>query len=390
MTKELFPLSESTTKVDPVKQTLSILAETQKQLREAFRQRNLSYSEAAAWQLFSTASETVYKYNRSLELAFALGEAKPAPPARIGNSRRLIKSLAPLLEQQLNLRQELACLYLSKYPLLLESNLPQSIILAGGVLLDFDNYFDPIESNPLQPQVIEAVAKSLAYLDRVNLLLFSCPEIDAYYLTSSSSSDYIKTYANRNTGVVNAKSVLRLTRDLTTIGVNVKLNIVAGFSDEEDYIFPVLGNFGTDPQETKTRRDRYFASFKQQCQRVYSSIPELNLVNWSSLDISSPNELDVPVCMIETEADRVLQLFQPDSYYQGLAIPNRAQLRQISRLKIKTYANQGVNLKKLFPYVIGLQNETPGPFRTRMINLGLDSVGQVPFIYPFDPKTSLY
>lgn len=371
----------------------SILAELDQielELRQAFSQRNLQYSQIEAWRLFDQASQIVFNYRQSIDVAFATGQTKPPQPARLSNSRRLLNTLSPLLERQSQLRQSLYELYQKKYCRLISSDLPRPITLAAGILLDNDNYYDSSAQNPLRPLIIQTVASGLALINKVDLLLFSCPEIDAAYLTGPYPSDYIKTTANRNTGVINAKSILQLTKDLSAAGVTTRLNIIGGFTDEEDYIFPVLGAFNTNSSELQVRRSQYFANFTTQCQRIYANVPELNIVDWSTNPgYPQKRNITVPEQMISTEAERLAQLFQPGSYYGTLPLPTSNQLRQIAILKIKTYAQQGQSLKTLFPYTIGLQNEFPGVLRTQMINLCLDD-DQIPFIYPFNPKESLY
>jgi hypothetical protein len=223
--------------------------------------------------------------------------------------------------------------------------------------------------------------------------MFSCPEIAPFWLTTEEPELFVNENAKINTATANPRPVNYMTKILTSLDIPSRLNIIVGEQDEEEYIFPVIGNFGIKPEVVNQRRKNYLSSFKNQCKEKFPGV-EISIAGWSELSKSSPTIQEDLLSMqyVDEESERISSFFQPSGYYAGLKIPSLYQLKEISKLKMQTYAKQGWVLKNLFPTGIGIQNEVPAQLRTLMLNALLIGRGRerLPMLYPFNPRTSIY
>ena len=317
-------------------------------------------------------------------------EVKPRA-LEVNRARRLINSLKPIVTDLEVAKTELATKVASEIGIeYCEAN--QAALLGAGAILSIDK-FSPTTPNPDKTIIFTSISNTLRESGQMELLMFSCPEIKAFWLNTDEPDSFINTEAKVNTATVDPKPINQLSRILGALDISSRLNIVVGELDEESYIFPVLGNFGVDVQRLTERRSEYLQSFKSLIAKTYPGT-NLQILSWSEIANSGLIVLDkLPsLSFIVDESRRMKDFFKPGGYYDGLPEPNPQQLIQMARLKMQTYTRQGNTLKKLFPNAIGIQNESPALLRTLMINAGLKAEAQetIPYIYPFNERRNIY
>ena len=322
-------------------------------------------------------------YQRRWDQASAKGLPKPDQTLALNQAFRLLRSVQPLTERISKTRQQLADQISEEYGF--SRDLPEDIRLAVGAILECDR-FSPAGLNPDRTTILRQIQSGLVKNQKVELFTFACPEIDSAYLTGPDPDYFIQTSASRNNISVNTKAILKLAQNLGAADIPWELTIIVGEEDEENYLFPVLGNFGTNPQFLKQRRSEYLESFREQCRKLLKEIPQ-KILGWTQLKPPSPSSLSgLNPSLINQEASRMTEFFQPGSYYGSLPQPTETQLRQIAQLKVATYGFQGVTIKTTLPNTVGLQSEQPVDLRTDMLNSALPEQEKLPFIYPFNPK----
>lgn len=317
------------------------------------------------------------------------GGEKPRS-TEFNNARRLKNSLKPILTE-LDLTKQKVVERISNEFGFDRKKFTDDEILATGAILNIDK-FPPARTNQDIPLIISNVSNGLQQNGKVQLLMFSCPEIDASLLTTPYPDMYIRTIAGVNTGTADPRPLNRLTEILSALDIPSEQEIVVGELDEENYIFPILGNFNTNEQTLRQNRAEYLASFREQA-TVTFPYTNVNVFGWSefSQEISGNDNLP-SFRYLDEEINRMEILFTNGRYYSGLPNPSPDQLFKISMLKMRTYAKQGQTLKEIFPFAIGIQNEFPARLRTLMLNAELLAYRNepIPMIYPFNERESLY
>lgn len=252
-----------------------------------------------------------------------------------------------------------------------------------------------------------AVMESVARDAPIRLALFVCPPANFEALRSDDPASYIGDNLHASVLSRQVPRLRPLFRDLEAIGVTVELLAIVGDTDEDDYIWPVLGRpEKLDPAALDAASVRLAASVAS-----YLTAPTLRQNRWEPkvattdvvrvLRLSALPEdpaaeavrrrlADDPWIAFDrsdlaAEARIMSKLFEFGSYYQGLAVPIRWQLEQMIRLKFASYAAQGLALRKLDPALVLLQTERPSRLRNRMINAGLVASGMPPI-----PAIDLY
>lgn len=306
------------------------------------------------------------------------------------NARRLKNSLKPILGE-LELTKQKLIERISDELDLDRKRFADNEILATEAILNIDR-FPPEKVNPDIPLIISNISGGLRQYGKVQLLMFSCPEIDANLLTTPYPDMYIRTVAGINTGTADPRPLNKLTKILSALEIPSELEIIVGELDEENYIFPILGDFGIDKQTLQQNRAAYLVSFREQASVTFPDT-NVNVFGWSefSQEISVNDNLP-SFRYLDEEINRMEMLFKNGRYYSGLPNPSPDQLFKISMLKMRTYAKQGKTLKEIFPFAIGIQNEFPARLRTLMLNAELLACRNepIPMIYPFNERESLY
>lgn len=239
--------------------------------------------------------------------------------------------------------------------------------------------------------------RSLEQEGLVEFGIFTCPPINARLLLSNSPEEYILTDPARNnlekSGSI--QLVNKLFRGLSTIGINARLRVIIGDTDEEDYYFPVIPPpLSLRESLCGERKALYAVNLTSKLQQIfpwamavdrYSEIDALfdeELPSASLIDSQTQKDL-------ATELEQMRQLFNPRCYYEGLPTPTNEKLRQVVELKFQTYGRQGIRLAEFFPNMVLIQNEFPLALRTRMLNLLTAQLGRerLPAFYPFPDRS---
>ncbi len=261
--------------------------------------------------------------------------------------------------------------------------------LALFVLVDRD-------SNPAKGSARErAGAIGLPLLEalresgRIELLLFVCPPVEFEYLKSDQPELYIRTSMEQSLLARQMKELIRLNQSLDKVGVEWSLKALIGDNDEREYIFPVLDC------QTKLSEDQLTFRKSKLKQSVESylldrlggaNLPKVEVVSLSQAGFTPRAEymresvsekfkgyyLDIE---IDQEKSRMLELWRPGSYYDGIPCPINGELDKIVALKFAAYAAQGVFIAERYPNCLLIQTEFPSRLRTKMLNVGRRELG---------------
>lgn len=238
--------------------------------------------------------------------------------------------------------------------------------------------------------------RSLEQEGLVEFGVFTCPPINARLLLSNNPEEYVLTDPAKNnlekSGSI--QLVNKLFRGLSTIGINARLRVIIGDTDEDDYYFPVIPPPPSlENSLCEARKVLYAANLTNKLQQIfpwtttvdrYSEIDALFDEDLPSVDLTD-NQTQQDLA---TEFQQMKQLFSSGCYYEGLPTPTDEELKQIVDLKFQTYGRQGVRLAEFFPNMVLIQNEFPLTLRTRMLNLLTAQLGRerLPAFYPFPDR----
>ena len=254
--------------------------------------------------------------------------------------------------------------------------------------------FTLLNGEKISKEVLKIISSSLEENRYIEFLQFTCPRINAELLNSEYPSDYILTDEEGNNFETTKGRLSKLVQALNNIGIKSRVNIVIGDTDEEDYVFPIVGTPIFDVKDLEKRKISYKDNF-------YKSLKNNNSLNivvyrWSEIrDLftdSQPNmDLIISEKDLKEEVERMKEIFGVGNYYAGLEPPVEEDLYKIAELKFRSYAWQGYLLTSFLPNVILLQNEFPQKLRTKMINLLNITQGRcIPAIYPYRREDSPY
>lgn len=254
--------------------------------------------------------------------------------------------------------------------------------------------YNILENEAIDPLVVIRMARSLREKGCMEFVQFTCPRIDAKLLLGQTPEAYLATNPLGNNFETTVGRLLVVIKALSQAGIDSWINIVIGDTDEDDYLFPVIGEPNLDKKTCEQRKATYQRNF---IARIGKKYPRLGLTvdRWSEIrelysgvakqTLASFSEQDV-----EDEVKRMREIFAKGNYYDGFITPDDTQMRKIVELKFKTYAWQGYVLSRFFPNAVLLQNEFPLKLRTRMLNVLNDTDNTLPAVYPYGRSESPY
>lgn len=279
--------------------------------------------------------------------------------------------------------------------------------LALMILREWDMSDGVVPAAPGRDGLADAVLASVSRDATVRLALFVCPPVDFGAIGTARPSDYLKDDLH---GSVLSRQVPRLRslfRNLEAIGVAVELFAIVGDTDEDDYIWPILGHpTGLDGAALEQARSRLAVAVEaylaaptrrhDQSEPKVATADSIRVLRLSALPADAAAEvvrrrlaaapsLAFDCSDVAAEAQIMRKLFEPGSYYQGLVAPGDQQLYAMIKLKFAAYAVQGLALRALDPALVLLQTERPSRLRNRMINAGLAACAMPPI-----PAVDLY
>lgn len=278
-----------------------------------------------------------------------------------------------------------------KYP-------PEALVqglLAYAVFKDFNNVTDSKAKSDLERAAQSVCLDSVFNDSEITFLMFSCPSLQADLLNGSEASYYVQKYAETNTVFTNRSTTKQFLETLVLLGLKPKLYVIFADTDEEDYIWPIIGRpTRIDPQAVLANRKSQKEDLQARLQRALPGTTQV--LSWQSdmEKISTEQDREIATQVIE----KILAYYTPDEFSQevefmkksmtgwyqdALGTQTQEEIEAITKYKLATYARQGATLQRLFgsKLPILLQNETPPLMRTKMVNLLLTS--PLPALYPF-------
>ncbi len=268
-----------------------------------------------------------------------------------------------------------------------ENILDERLEVAMGIFNKFNSMGVPLDKR----SILNRTRISMRQNNCLEFIQFACPEIDARKLSSNCPSDYIEINASNKINGQDQK-LTKLIRELQREGFSSFINIVLIDTDENDYVFPVVGTpENLNSCEVSSRKLIYFSDFQAKWRSRYGISITTNCFRWSEIRDINENTLEViDPDQLKKEIDRLKQIFSKGNYYNGWKNPSDEELEKIAELKFKTYADQGYQLARYFPNAILIQNEFPLELRTKMLNLLNDEANFLPAIYPYGTSDSQY
>jgi len=355
-------------------ETLDQISKLRKQISSNLQQRGL-IGEKTPDQLISEARDIM---RRKIEFRDTTIDSRT-----FNQATGVLGSIGKFDTQIRQLTDQLAQTLKQQYPEIPASaDSAESLVCGTLFLLDKDS------SNIDRPLTAANIIKNINSQGAIDLLVFTCPEVEYSYLTGPDSSYFIRATSGKNTFDLQWQRNRQMFRQLSVASLPIRVNLIVGELDEESYIFPVLGKFGTNSYILNQLRATYRQSLSSKMSKNYPGV-EFNVLGWS--EVATDLQPQLPLASfnyLEEEKAQMRELMRPGKYYDGVLNPTDEQLTEICRLKMVTYATQGLVLKKLFPYAVGLQNESPAKLRSLMLNAGLTAMGlkNIPFIYPYNIK----
>ena len=257
--------------------------------------------------------------------------------------------------------------------------------------------FNQAECPAVSVEAQEAMERAFSQTGFLEFGTFACPPINARLLTSDSPESYILTTPTGSSFEKGGKDqrIAKMFKALREIGIEARLRVIIGDTDEEDYVFPVVpAPQPLDPQRVEVQRQDFFRNFSEylgnrfawptQVER-YSDIASLFDDQLPPPDLSEPNTQED----LMTEERQMTGVFRPGEYYDGYAIPSLAEIKAMTRLKFLTYASQGTRLAQMYPEMVLIQNEFPLLLRTRMLNNlnRQQRLPHLPIVYPIPDRS---
>jgi len=277
-----------------------------------------------------------------------------------------------------------------------ELQIPPEIMNLAQITYKIISGFDRLRgSNPDERLIFENIVYSLIFNQRIELVAFSCPQIEPAYLSlpDGDSSCFISHSAEGSFILRDLKYYQQLLDTLYFFGIPARLTIILGDNDEEAYIFPVTGK-PNDLEENICNKQ-----MQKQLQDLQNKFNITNsttrLVRWTDFmqGVEIPETTDVSTLFSEEEIEQETERMQEilgEGYYKFdkdsrkiFANISEEQLAQMVKLKLRLYSKNGIVITKRIPFAIGIQNERPPLLRTKMYNVLLKSLNlrKLPFIY---------
>lgn len=268
-----------------------------------------------------------------------------------------------------------------------ENILDERLEVAMGIFNKFNSMGVPLDKR----SILNRTRISMRQNNCLEFIQFACPEIDARKLSSNCPSDYIKINASNKINGQDQK-LRKLIRELQREGFSSFINIVLIDTDENDYVFPVVGMpKNLNSCEVSSRKLIYFSDFQTKWRSRYGISITTNCFRWSEIRETNQYSIEtLDAAQLKEETERLKQIFSKGNYYNGWISPSDADLARIAELKFKTYGNQGYQLTRYFPNAILIQNEFPLELRTKMLNQLNDDINTLPAIYPYGSSEKIY
>ncbi len=227
---------------------------------------------------------------------------------------------------------------------------------------------------------------------------FYCPKIDPSKLVNSegnSAGDYVSLEINGNNFQSNASRLRSMVRALKKSGIKVELTLVAGDTDEEDYLFPPL-SITVDQSKLRSLHRAQATLIEGQAKILVPELDRITVELWSEIQEKTARRYSyVPSPDFENKAikkafgaelSRMRKIL--NTYYDGKINPTDNQLSEIVTRKFITYRRQGYVLSNavqrgLFFGNIFLNAEFPRG--ERLLMLGIE-----PALCPYIKEDSPY
>lgn len=233
------------------------------------------------------------------------------------------------------------------------------------------------------------VVASLAREGRLRLALFVCPPVDFGRLAGDRPELYVRTDMH---GSVLSRHVDRLRdlfRGLEGAGIDVDLLAIVGDTDEEDYLWTgtprparldrvaldarrdalvaSVAAYIVEPVGARRDRPRILANERVRVTRMSAFAPSPEARGAYDAIVAAPTRF-FDRDDVQAELAIMRWLFEPGSYYEGIAQPDDATLARIVVHKFATYAMQGVTLREIEPSLLLIQTERPARLRSKMLD----------------------
>jgi hypothetical protein len=258
------------------------------------------------------------------------------------------------------------------------------------------------------PEFIKGLLESISKTGKINLLQFVCPPVDFSLLSSPNPEDYFLVSAERSLLSRHISQLSNFITYLNPTGIPIKVSFIVGDNDEEGYIWPYLEKQAKLNKERLDERRRKLVSNIQQYVSKKLHLSEIAVYSLSDLQNVPKKGLDeedyakkvyqeifnhyanyfTPI-EVDTEMNRMAQLWMPEGYYSGLPHPNNNEtLKKIVIAKFAAYAVDGVVARDCAPFSLLVQTEFPRELRSKMMNAGrvLLKDGGFPVIYLLGDK----
>lgn len=261
-----------------------------------------------------------------------------------------------------------------------------------------------------RPALAKSVLNGIEKSGKVEMALFVCPPVDFSRLSGDFPGDYMQTSFRGSLLSRQAQGLSALFRSLEEADVAVSLRTVIGDTDEDLYIWPVIGgDEKLDPAIVNERRAElrdaaaeYISENLTQKNsirpRIFSKegllVEGLSGIEAGESALAVFNSvLETPLKYftaedIDTEIGRMRELWRPADYYEGLPVPTDRQMEEIVIRKFAAYAMQGVMLAGGDTDLVLIQTERPADLRTRMLNAGRKALGlnEIPVVNMYRPE----
>lgn len=249
---------------------------------------------------------------------------------------------------------------------------------------------DPTAATPtIRAQTLgKTLLSSLNESAAVELLLFVCPPVEFGYLNSNEPEQYLRTSMEHSLLSRQVKELGSLISSLDKVGLKSNLQVFIGDNDENDYIFPVLGNpVALNLAALESRRQRLVTATAEYLISKVDALTQDNLqiISLANYQLSARAEyirdqvkndaaLFFSAEEFSAERKRMRELWEPGSYYDGIKCPSEIELDQIVKLKFAAYAMQGILAYQENPNLILIQTELPSKLRSKMLNVGRETL----------------
>ncbi|WP_414169052.1 hypothetical protein ACMATS_24465 [Streptoverticillium reticulum] len=242
------------------------------------------------------------------------------------------------------------------------------------------------------PAMKRNVLGSIARDGKLRLALFVCPPVDFSRLSGDKPELYIRDHMHGSVLSRLTDRLHTLFRGLEGARVGVELRTFVGDTDEDDYLWHgVTPPAHLDRQALDARREqlvgavaRYLSEEIPGSEGHHPRVLRAEAVRVERLSAVVPSAAaegiraavsETPLDFfdaqdIEAEMALMRSLWQPGSYYDGLAEPDDETLRRIVVHKFAAYAMQGAVLRDAEPDLVLVQTERPPLLRTRMLAAG--------------------